>query len=91
MDKLLSVAFDNISCKDQTKISKGIKQIEGVLAQICLSKNPTVAGHKRRASVAPPSTKGHQDAQETKTLSQLADDPAFREFFRLQDGFQWNG
>ena len=26
-----------------------------------------------------------------KELSELKDDPAFREFFKLQQGFQWNG
>ena len=25
-----------------------------------------------------------------KQLSELKDDPAFREFFKLQEGFQWN-
>lgn len=27
----------------------------------------------------------------TKELGALKDDPAFREFFKLQEGFEWNG
>lgn len=26
-----------------------------------------------------------------KDLAMLRDDPAFREFFKLQEGFEWNG
>lgn len=26
-----------------------------------------------------------------KELASLKDDPAFREFFKLQEGFEWNG
>ncbi len=26
-----------------------------------------------------------------KDLASLSEDPAFREFFKLQEGFEWNG
>lgn len=86
MESLLSVSFDNISSRDSTKIRKGLRQIEGVLAQICLSKPKSQSPHKRKSSVL-------SDKQQAspKKLSELKDDPAFREFFRLQEGFQCNG
>jgi hypothetical protein len=36
MDLLLSNSFDHIASKDTTKIRKGLRQIEGILAHICL-------------------------------------------------------
>lgn len=30
-------------------------------------------------------------AAQPKQLANLKDDPAFREFFKLQEGFEWNG
>ncbi|KAK3944946.1 cell division protein Cdc14 [Diplogelasinospora grovesii] len=68
MESLLSLAFDNLSSYDGPKIKKGLKQVEGLLAQICL---PGTATNK-------------------KGLSDLSKDPAFREFFKLQEGFEWN-
>ena len=88
METLLSLSFDNISSKDNVKIRKGLRQIEGLLAQICLSQSRAGA-HQRRASVVP-STSNHLNSN-PKTLQDLPSDPAFREFFRLQDGFEWNG
>ncbi|QDS77399.1 hypothetical protein FKW77_006207 [Venturia effusa] len=86
METLLSLAFDNISSKDSSKLRKGLRQIEGLLVQICLSQN-TAPGHSRRASVVPPPN----DTPSTpKTLQELPSDPAFREFFRLQDSFEYN-
>lgn len=85
MEALLSVSFDNITSKDSSKVRKGLRQIEGLLAQICLSQrtDPAVAAkHKRNGSRGP---------SEPKQLSALHGDPAFREFFRLQEGFEWNG
>lgn len=86
MESLLSVSFDNISSRDSGKIRKGLRQIEGLLAQICLSKPKSQSPHKRKSSVL-------SDKQQCspKKLSELKDDPAFREFFRLQEGFQCNG
>lgn len=42
---------------------------------------------------AGPSLHGRTDdaAAQPKELASLKDDPAFREFFKLQEGFEWNG
>ncbi|KAF2734072.1 cell division control protein 14 [Polyplosphaeria fusca] len=90
MEALLSLAFDNIASKDTQKIRKGMRQIEGMLAQICLSNGkskPSTPQHRRNASAI---NLGEQQAQSPKKLGALAEDPAFREFFRLQEGFEWN-
>ena len=87
MESLLSHAFDNISSREATKIRKGLRQIEGLLAQICLFKAPARSPKKRHSEVPL-----QQEArQEAKGLRELREDAAFREFFRLQDGFQCNG
>lgn len=86
MEALLSLSFDNISSRDSTKIRKGIRQIEGLVAQIILSKSPGRSPNKRRSSAL---NDKQQDAP--KQLGELKQDAAFREFFRLQNGFQWNG
>jgi hypothetical protein len=83
MESLLSLSFSNISSRDAGKIRKGLRQIEGLLAQICLS---MPGGVDRRASVI-----DLQRPPTSKKLGELRHDPAFREFFRLQDGFEWNG
>lgn len=90
MEALLSLAFDNLSSKNSDKIRKGLKQIEGLLAQICSSKAlpSSQLGHNRRASVVPAS---NSSSTSPKTLRDLPADPAFREFFRLQEGFEYNG
>jgi hypothetical protein len=91
MEALLSLAFDNIASKDTQKIRKGLRQIEGMLAQICLSGSKSKAstpGHRRNASAI---NLGEQQESTPKKLGQLSEDPAFREFFRLQEGFEWNG
>jgi len=85
MESLLSLAFDNISSREATKIRKGLRQIEGLLAQICLSQN-AVRSPKKRAQA-----QQEQDEGKAKVLEELREDAAFREFFRLQEGFQWNG
>ena len=88
MESLLSLSFDNLSSKEPGKIRKGLRQLEGLLAQICLSRSAASPQQlDRRRSVATPSS--HE--KPPKELSQLRDDPAFREFFKLQEGFQWNG
>lgn len=91
MEALLSLAFDNIASKDTQKIRKGLRQIEGMLAQICLSSGkatPSKPGHRRNQSAI---NLGEQPQSTPKKLGQLSEDPAFREFFRLQEGFEWNG
>ena len=91
MEALLSLAFDNIASKGTEKIRKGLRQIEGMLAQICLSSGkpaPSKPGHRRNQSAV---NLGEQPQSTPKKLGQLSEDPAFREFFRLQEGFEWNG
>lgn len=90
MEALLSLAFDNIASKDPPKIRKGLRQIEGMLAQICLASGkskPSTPAHRRNASAI---NLGEQQST-PKKLGQLGEDLAFREFFRLQEGFEWNG
>ncbi|KZF23619.1 cell division control protein 14 [Xylona heveae TC161] len=84
MEALLSHSFDYLSSYESGKIRKGLRQIEGLLAQICLSSsNPSPPDRRRNAS------QGHRLAP-PKRLESLREDPAFREFFKLQEGFQWN-
>lgn len=90
MEALLSLSFDNIASKDTAKIRKGLRQIEGMLAHICLDGSKTKSttpGHRRNQSAV--NLSEQHDAP--KKLGELSEDPAFREFFRLQDGFEWNG
>ena len=84
MESLLSLSFDYLSSYDGVKIRKGLRQLEGLLAQICLSRTPPT---DRASSMIP----NRASKQTTKELSSLKDDPAFREFFKLQEGFEWNG
>jgi hypothetical protein len=89
MEALLSLAFDNLSSYDTARVKKGLRQIEGLLAQFCLSSPPSTPskkGHRRTQSEFP----SKQQGPPAKTLAQLADDAAFREFFKLQEGFEWN-
>ncbi|KAL1983845.1 hypothetical protein VTN96DRAFT_9846 [Rasamsonia emersonii] len=80
MEALLAHSFDYLSSYEPSKIRKGLRQVEGLLAQICLSRPKQAAADKRRST-----------SQLTpKPLDELAEDPAFREFFKLQEGFQWN-
>lgn len=86
MEALLTHSFDYLSSYEPNKIRKGLRQVEGLLAQICLSRSKQTSAEKRRSMIplgqAPPAP---------KELNELVDDPAFREFFKLQEGFQWNG
>ncbi|KAL2130479.1 hypothetical protein VTI74DRAFT_6347 [Chaetomium olivicolor] len=83
MESLLSLAFDNLSSFDGGKIKKGLKQVEGLLAQICLS-GPS--SPRKQGAASGPS----RDQPSRKRLADLSGDPAFREFFKLQEGFEWN-
>lgn len=85
MEALLSLSFDNLSSYDQSKIRKGLRQVEGLLAQICLSAVPKSAAEKRRSVIDP-----GREPPPRKALNELVNDPAFREFFKLQEGFEWN-
>lgn len=86
MEALLSLSFDYLSSYDANKIRKGLRQVEGLLAQICLSKSQSTALERRRSAIATGSSPAR-----AKDLGTLKDDPAFREFFKLQEGFEWNG
>ncbi|KAF4308500.1 putative cell division control protein 14 protein [Botryosphaeria dothidea] len=86
MEALLSLSFDNITSKDSAKIRKGLRQIEGLLAQICLSRQPDPAAAKQKRN----GSASKKTSSEPKHLGALHTDPAFREFFRLQEGFEWN-
>ncbi|KAL3960942.1 hypothetical protein ACCO45_006059 [Purpureocillium lilacinum] len=105
MEALLSLAFDNLSSYDGPKVRKGLRQVEGLLAQICLSpdQHHPKADRQRQRSAATNdnvnSTFGggnyipgqqQQHSPPRKDLAQLSHDPAFREFFKLQEGFEWN-
>ncbi|KAI9705129.1 MAG: hypothetical protein M1836_006912 [Candelina mexicana] len=85
MEALLSVSFDYLSSYDNTKIRKGLRQVEGLLAQICLSKSKMSVAEKRRSVVGPGTTPASP-----KQLGALKEDLAFREFFKLQEGFECN-
>jgi hypothetical protein len=94
MEFLLSMAFDNLSSYDSDKIGKGLRQVDGVLAQICLCSpaaddgtRPGSAGSQASSSTTSTSA---SSSPGTKSLTELSGDPAFREFFKLQEGFQWN-
>ncbi|OAA54244.1 cell division control protein 14 [Niveomyces insectorum RCEF 264] len=97
MEALLSLAFDNLSSYDGPKIKKGLKQVEGLLAPICLSSAATKS-KKKQAMIADndhngrpqPSSPQKPAPPATKALAELADDPAFFAFFKLQEGFEWN-
>ena len=87
MESLLSLSFDYLSSFDGVKIRKGLRQLEGLLAQICLSRAGSSPADRRRSLALT----GQKEEQSPKRLGQLKDDPAFREFFKLQEGFEWNG
>jgi hypothetical protein len=86
METLLSHSFDYLSSASPQKIRKGLRQVEGLLAQLCLSKT-NHAANKRQSMLLLGST---TPSPQSKKLSDLPLDPAFREFFKLQQSFQWN-
>lgn len=85
MENLLSLSFDYLSSFDGVKIRKGLRQLEGLLAQICLSRTTTAAERRRSTAIDGVAKSSPKD------LASLSEDPAFREFFKLQEGFEWNG
>src|SRR5579859_4162927 len=88
METLLSLAFDNLSSANTSKIRKGLRQVEGLLAQILLSKPTSTIDKASRWESAV--MDGRDEAVREKRLEGLKDDAAFREFFKLQEGFEWN-
>lgn len=89
MESLLSLAFDNLSSYDGPKVRKGLRQVEGLLAQICLS-DPRNNGTQRGREHDNNDDDDEDASPPRKNLAQLSQDPAFREFFKLQEGFEWN-
>ncbi|XXH03846.1 geranylgeranyl pyrophosphate synthetase [Hypoxylon texense] len=89
MENLLSMAFDNLSSYDGPKIRKGLRQVEGLLANICLSRSQS---RDRRAStmVKDPGLSPEEESPPPQMIPEITDDPAFYEFFKLQEGFEWN-
>ncbi|KIW93048.1 uncharacterized protein Z519_06897 [Cladophialophora bantiana CBS 173.52] len=87
MEALLSHSFDYLSSSSPQKIRKGLRQVEGLLAQLCLSRTNNAA-NKRQSMLLLGSSA--PSSPHSKKLSDLPSDPAFREFFKLQQSFQWN-
>ena len=86
MESLLSLSFDYLSSFDAVKIRKGLRQLEGLLAQICLSRSSSPIDRQKSVAITP----NRVEEQPVKDLAMLGEDPAFREFFKLQEGFEWN-
>ncbi|KAI2625769.1 cell division control 14, SIN component [Hypoxylon sp. NC1633] len=91
MEQLLSLAFDNLSSYDGLKIRKGLRQVEGLLANICLARSQTSKDRRVSTMMVGDGDPGHeQEPPPPKTLAEITEDPAFYEFFKLQEGFEWN-
>ncbi|KAM3452366.1 hypothetical protein NHJ6243_009393 [Beauveria neobassiana] len=96
MENLLSLAFDNLSSYDGPKVRKGLRQVEGLLAQICLSSASRDGNKPDQDTTRMTGVDSEDDATTSppppprKDLGRLSQDPAFREFFKLQEGFEWN-
>ena len=103
MENLLSLAFDNLSSYDGLKVRKGLRQVEGLLANICLSGQPSKDRRPSTASAGAKSSgtgggggsgdddnNNNDETDPSQALAELTHDPAFREFFKLQEGFEWN-
>jgi hypothetical protein len=86
METLLSHSFDYLSSTSPLKIRKGLRQLEGLLAQLCLLKTSNAANKRQSMLLLGSSTA----SPTSKKLTELPLDPAFREFFSLQQNFQWN-
>jgi hypothetical protein len=87
METLLSHSFDYLTSPSPPKIRKGLRQLEGLLAQLTLTTPITPVALKRQSLIDISATPAKRTP---KPLSSLPLDPAFREFYRLQNGFQHN-
>lgn len=85
MESLLSLSFDHLSSNDNVKVRKGLRQLEGVLAQLCLSHTSSARTDRRKSVVT-----GEAPSSNPKELAALKADPAFCEYFKLQEGFEFN-
>ncbi|KAI9723804.1 MAG: hypothetical protein M1828_004054 [Chrysothrix sp. TS-e1954] len=91
MEHLLALSFTSLSSRHPLKIRKGLRQIEGLLAQICLSSSPPRhSTPSKRQSLALPFPNTNPPAPSQRSLQDLHTDPAFLEFLRLQDSFTSN-
>ncbi|KAK9375665.1 cell division protein Cdc14 [Lipomyces chichibuensis] len=81
MEFLLSSAFDQISSYDPASVRRGLRHIEGLLAHLC---RPYTS-----ASTSPLPSKSDRPSP-GGIDTRVTDDPAYREFLRLQEGFEWN-
>lgn len=90
MENLLSLAFDNLSSYDGPKVRKGLRQVEGLLANICLSQPRSQSKHRRASSMPNAPVLDQEEESPPPTLDEITKDPAFYEFFKLQEGFEWN-
>lgn len=90
MDKLLNHAFDNLASYDGAKVRRGLRQVEGLLAPICLAPPVTKDSDVFNTNSAANQAGSPDQPAPRRTLAELAEDPAFRAFFRLQDSFEWN-
>ncbi|ORY63036.1 cell division control protein 14 [Pseudomassariella vexata] len=94
MENLLSMAFDNLSSYDGPKVRKGLRQVEGLLANICLSRKQQPKQKDKDKDKDPfrdeDDDSASQQPASPKNLAELSEDPAFYEFFKLQEGFEWN-
>ncbi|KAA8902590.1 cell division protein Cdc14 [Sphaerosporella brunnea] len=83
MESLLSSSFDLLSSYDTPCIKKGLRYLEGFLAKMCLQTAPS----------APKNNGARRDSLIQMPAAPVASRPrdaAFREFLRLQNGFEWN-
>ncbi|KAI5821087.1 cell division protein Cdc14 [Pyronema omphalodes] len=81
MEQLLSTSFDLLSSYDTLHIRKGLRYLEGFLAKMCLQAPPVPARNGARRDGGLSTTAG---------IHSRPKDAAFREFMRLQNGFEWN-
>lgn len=83
MEQLLSTSFDLLSSYETVHIRKGLRYLEGFLAKMCLQAPPLpIRTGARRDTILP---------GDPSPIASKPNDAAFREFMRLQDGFEWNG
>ena len=85
METLLSHSFDYLASQSSQKVRKGLRQLEGLLSQICLSKSKPAVNKRYSLLLTPVPSNAS-----SKKLAELHHDLAYREFFRLQQSFQWN-
>ena len=100
MDRLLTLSLTLLTSRTPPKIRKGLRQIECLLAQICLSspstRHPSTNTPSKRASLAPPPPPtGFQAvvppaSANHHTLHTLPHDAAYTTFHKLQTHITYN-